>query len=620
MEFLNCFVSFEAERLAEKNQWRDVGAATVPLDSNPDVRSGISNMNVKSELYRALDISIFLLVILPFTLIMVGCNGGGTSENIQPTISSISPNDGAIGSVDGGISIAFSKPMDCVSLNSGGFVLADTNNVPVPGNLTCEASMVTFTPELPMEADRAYTASLTTQAVDINGNALAYGRNWSFTTKRAWRDATLIEHDDSGFLLSISPKVASDRFGNAIAVWGQGMPNTTRILSCRYSSGAGWGVAAPINDDASSAFPEIAIDANGNAIAVWEQFGSSGIDIWSNRYSADLGWGKPELVETAQTGGARYPKIAMDKDGNTIAVWQQGDGSRNNIWANYYLAGKGWGVPELLEGKDSDAEDPRIAMDASGEAYVVWLQTDSNTGVVEIWSNHYLPGVGWGMSEQINVAGGQPSEPDIASDGNGGAIAVWSQWGNSGSGIWANISTKGHGWGTAFPVETDDTAASYSPRLAADTNGNAIVLWTQQTTITYTGPCIVLASAGSGDCNPKTVKITNLWSSHYSSGIGWSSPELVETNDQGDASQPQVAFDKSGKALAVWVQNNGAHMNIWANNYKPGLGWGAASVIQSDNSGDAMSPNIAVNSVGSATAVWGQSDGARANVWANRLY
>ncbi len=60
--------------------------------------------------------------------------------------------------------------------------------------------------------------------------------------------------------------------------------------------------------------PEIAIDANGNALAVWYQFDGPHNwqlcwqpNIWSNRYIRRHGWGTAALIETHAGGFPRSP-------------------------------------------------------------------------------------------------------------------------------------------------------------------------------------------------------------------------------------------------------------------------------------------------------------------------
>jgi hypothetical protein len=51
-------------------------------------------------------------------------------------------------------------------------------------------------------------------------------------------------------------------------------------------------------------------------------------------------WQTAVLIETSNTGDATKPQIAMDAIGNAIAVWQQSDGARSNIWSNRFESGK----------------------------------------------------------------------------------------------------------------------------------------------------------------------------------------------------------------------------------------------------------------------------------------
>ena len=87
-------------------------------------------------------------------------------------------------------------------------------------------------------------------------------------------------------------------------------------------------------------------------------------------------WGNAQLIETDDTGDANSPQIVFDTNGNALAVWPQGDGTRNNIWANRYAAGS-WGNAELIESDTGDTFDPQIAIDPAGNALAVWQQFDS---------------------------------------------------------------------------------------------------------------------------------------------------------------------------------------------------------------------------------------------------
>ena len=74
--------------------------------------------------------------------------------------------------------------------------------------------------------------------------------------------------------------------------------------------------------------------SNGNATAIWHQSDGTRTNIWANQYVAGVGWATAELIETEDLGDAERPQLAVDPDGNAIAVWYQDDGMRLNVWAN----------------------------------------------------------------------------------------------------------------------------------------------------------------------------------------------------------------------------------------------------------------------------------------------
>ena len=410
-----------------------------------------------------------------------------------------------------------------------------------------------------------------------------------------WQVAELIETDDAGD--TYNPQIAIDNNGNAIVVWDQFDGTQYNIWANRYSPGSGWGMAELIEtgNAGSASDPQIAIDADGNAIAVWHQWDGTRNNIWTNRYSPGSGWGTVELIETDNTGSARNPQIAIAADGNAIAVWQQSDGTRNNIWANRYIPGSGWGTAELIETDDAgDASDPQIAIDADGNAIAVWYQWDGIRN--NIWTNRYTPVSGWGTAELIEIDNaGSAWHPQIAIDASGNAIAVWYQSDGTRDNIWINRYTPGSGWDTAELIETGNSGDAYYPQIDIEGSGNAIAVWQQ-----FDGTR------------------TNIWANRYTTGSGWGSAQLIETSNAGDACNPQIAIDASGNAIVVWEQFDSTRYNIRANRYTPGFGLGTAQLIETDNSGDAYYPQIAIDGSGNVIAVWRQSDGTRYNIWANR--
>jgi len=413
---------------------------------------------------------------------------------------------------------------------------------------------------------------------------------------KAWGTAVLIETDNASS--ANEPQIAIDANGNALVVWYKDDGTTTRsnIWANRYTAGSGWGTAMLIESDDGSAYsPQIGFDANGNALAMWTQHDGSRNNIVANLYTSGLGWGAATVVSNS-AGAASDPQLAFDTNGNALAVWRQENGSgKKDIWANRYTAGSGWGTAGLIETEAGTANEPQIAFDRNGNALAVWYQDDFTTN--NIWANRYTAGSGWGTAALIEADNaGDASSPQIAFDGDGNALAVWCQFDGTRDNMWANRYTVGSGWGTAGLIETDNAGSAAEPQIAIDNNGSALAVWSQ-----YDGTR------------------NNIWANRYSAGLGWGTAVLIETDNAGYAFQPQLAYDKNGDAQAVWAQYDGTLSNIWGNRYSAGSGWGMATLIETDNAGDAATPQISFDTNGNPLAVWAQMDGTRYNIWANRF-
>ncbi len=386
-------------------------------------------------------------------------------------------------------------------------------------------------------------------AFDSSGNAIAVWyqlegfryRIWAnrYTVGVGWGTASVIETASSDAFV---PKIAFDGSGNAIAVW----HTSGNIWANRYTADTGWGAAEDIQTAAGwGSFPQIAFDGSGNAIAVWYQNeGVSSVNsIWANRYTADTGWGTAAPIETDNAGGAVDPRFAFDGSDNAIAVWEHYDGTRTNIWANRYSADTGWGTAAVIETAEGDAAAPRVAFDGNGNAIAVWIQNDGTA--YSIWANRYSAVTGWGTAAVIETAEGDAAAPRVAFDGNGNAIATWSQVEGTFNNIQANRYTTGIGWGTVTPLETDNRNLSSGPQHAVDTSGNAIVVWEH-----YDGT------------------FNYIWANRYTADTGWGTAGPIESNNGGGAYEPQVAIDGNGNAIAVWSRWDTTHQKIWASRYE----------------------------------------------------
>lgn len=104
-------------------------------------------------------------------------------DTMPPIVTGTTPNTGATAvPVTSAIGATFSEAMNTATLNASSFTLKDAGNNPVSGTVAYAGTTATFTPAASLAYATTYTATITTGATDLAGNALAAPHSWSFTT------------------------------------------------------------------------------------------------------------------------------------------------------------------------------------------------------------------------------------------------------------------------------------------------------------------------------------------------------------------------------------------------------------------------------------------------------
>lgn len=132
---------------------------------------------------------IWFLATFLLLVIASGCSDpdktGTNSTLIPPTVISSAPPAGAVGACPNSVvTVTFSEAMNPNSLNAATFTLTGPGGTSVPGAVTYVQSSNTaiFTPSGPLALNTPYSATVTTGATDLRGNALASNFALSFTT------------------------------------------------------------------------------------------------------------------------------------------------------------------------------------------------------------------------------------------------------------------------------------------------------------------------------------------------------------------------------------------------------------------------------------------------------
>src|SRR5580658_207164 len=120
-------------------------------------------------------------------LVMVlsaGASPAAASGKPRPSVLSTNPLDGAIDvPVETSITVNFSLPMDCKSINKNTFWLKTVmGGHIVPGSITCGGNSATFAPSIALKINSRYRLNITGAVKAFNGKTLRDAFESYFTT------------------------------------------------------------------------------------------------------------------------------------------------------------------------------------------------------------------------------------------------------------------------------------------------------------------------------------------------------------------------------------------------------------------------------------------------------
>ena len=257
-----------------------------------------------------------------------------------------------------------------------------------------------------------------------------------------------------------NPAVALDRQGNFLIVWqsvGQDEAASFGIYAQRFDSGGNpLGIEFKVNtftaDDQDT--PDVAMNPEGRFVIVWESLGqdapgSSG--IYAQRFDADGNPAGGEFrVNTHTADSQDDPKVAMDREGNFVVVWESNlqDGSNDGVYAQRFDRN---GTPLGIEFRVNtytlgDQDTPDVVMDREGNFVIAWESTDQDGSADGVYARRYdRDGNPLGGEFRINtVTDGNQGTPALAMAPHGQWVIAWDSFGQDGddNGVFMKLFIK----------------------------------------------------------------------------------------------------------------------------------------------------------------------------------
>jgi hypothetical protein len=328
--------------------------------------------------------------------------------------------------------------------------------------------------------------SIFVQKIDTNGNLLwGGGRMLTPDSLYAWEPVDIAPDGAGGALV-----VWSD--GRENATYSQDI-YAQRLDASGNRLWAYWGAVVYAGTDVQN-YPLIVSDGAGGAIIVWRDDAAGDYDLRAQRLDASGSrlWPLDGVLVCDDPADQLRHRIATDGAGGVIVVWDDDRVvSDQNVYAQRLDAGGTvqWGpagIPICTEAGQQTF--PQLVSDEAGGAIITWEESTRNG----LYAQHVDAGGDtlWaadGLVIYSYYIGGR-TDPQIAPDGSGGAVLCWND-GRTPRGIYAQRIDGAGGllWNGDGVMICTAIASQYDPQIASDGKGGAAVAWQENRNISYLG-------------------------------------------------------------------------------------------------------------------------------------
>ncbi|HEX6700296.1 MAG TPA: hypothetical protein VF101_06145, partial [Gaiellaceae bacterium] len=268
--------------------------------------------------------------------------------------------------------------------------------------------------------------------------------------------------------------LAANDVGAAVAAWTAPDGKLWVARAALRRADGTWG--SPENlGYADFAAPYAAIDARGDAAVLWTR-GSGAAQVYAELRPAGGGWQPAVVLSDSGLGGAKAA-LAMNRRGDALALWPEAAGAAGVRFASSYRAATAteWTAAAALPFSPTLAltfDPPSIALDDQGNATVVAQTADGRVEVVTrafgdaAWAGPTV--VGDSGSDDPALQDTWCVDPRVAVDATGRAIVIW-------GGAALHAARRDGGWQQL--VEVEDAPACFARSLAIDAMGDAVAVW-----------------------------------------------------------------------------------------------------------------------------------------------
>ena len=256
------------------------------------------------------------------------------------------------------------------------------------------------------------------------------------------------------------------------------------------------------------------------------------------------------------------------------------------------------GIEYLLNAQNPDGSWPCACFYLGGPPKIYFGSKEHTTAICMEALAKYARTTSWTTTMAVSTQSTEDSyDPSSAVDSSGNVHIAWTdETSYLGSGTDKDIFYRryepGSGWITVDVVSTQNTGYSINPSLAVDWQGNAHVVWEDNTNYE--------------DCGNDFDVFYKRW--QVAQGT-WTNTEVVSIGSDAWSGEPAVAVDSDGMVHVVWsdgtnYESCGTDYDVFYKRYDPGSGWGDVVVVSTESTESSLFLSIAVGPDDAVHVVW----------------
>ncbi|MBI5310154.1 MAG: PKD domain-containing protein [Actinobacteria bacterium] len=328
-----------------------------------------------------------------------------------------------------------------------------------------------------------------------------------------------------------------DSAGDLITMWSAPASSPTTMRAAIKPVGGDFSTltASSTGQPVSVSTGSVGIDDSGRTYAFFVRSNGANYIAQVAEKPAGGAWGAATNLSAA---GADVSTIAgaVNGDGDAIAVWVRG----NTYQVSYKPSGGAWEAATSPPGATGTPQGGMHAViNANGDAAAGWDRIPVGTWYSDLV---YRPAAGPFAAPNLQLSSNNTDagQGSLGIDGSGNVSILYRDWPPGSNGLKVKTRAASNGAITTATVVANAAPPSISnPRIAVNESGDAVAVWER----VVGADTLIQASQRTGTNGAWSVTPINL-----------TSP------GSGASSNPRVAIDGQGNALVTW--NNGADISV----------------------------------------------------------